>query len=46
MAEKLKITLVKSPNGAISKQRAPVEVLCLKKLQQTVEMPNNGAESG
>lgn len=31
MADKLKITLVKSPIGAIPKQRATVEALGLKK---------------
>ena len=43
MAEKLKITLVKSPIGAIPKQRATVEALGLKKLQKTVELPDNAA---
>ena len=37
MAEKLKITLVKSPIGAIPKQKATVEALGLKKLNKTVE---------
>ena len=46
MAEKLKITLVKSPNGAIPKQRATVEALGLKKLQKTVELPDNAAVRG
>ena len=32
MAEKLKVTLVKSPIGAIPKQRATVEALGLRKL--------------
>ena len=41
MAEKLKITLVKSPIGAIPKQKATVEALGLKKLNKTVEMPDN-----
>ena len=31
MAEKLKVTLVKSPIGAIPKQKATVEALGLKK---------------
>ena len=43
MAEKLRITLVKSPIGAIPKQRATVEALGLGK---TVEMPDNGAVRG
>jgi len=46
MAEKLKITLVKSPIGAIPKQRATVEALGLKKLNKTVEMPDNASVRG
>ena len=46
MAEKLKITLVKSPIGAIPKQRATVEALGLNKLQKTVELPDNAAVRG
>ena len=46
MAEKLKITLVKSPIGAIPKQKATVEALGLKKLNKTVEMPDNAATRG
>ena len=36
MAERLKITLVKSPIGAIPKQRATVEALGLNKMHKTV----------
>ena len=46
MADKLKITLVKSPIGAIPKQRATVEALGLNKLNKTVEMPDNDAIRG
>lgn len=46
MAEKLKITLVKSPIGAVPKHKATVEALGLKKLQKTVEMPDNAAIRG
>ena len=46
MADKLKITLVKSPIGAIPKQRATVEALGLKKMHKTVEMPDNDATKG
>ena len=46
MAGKLKITLVKSPISAIPKQRATVEALGLRKLNKTVEMPDNGAVRG
>ena len=43
MADKLKITLVKSTIGAIPKHRATVEALGLKKL---IELPNNAATKG
>ena len=46
MAEKLKITLVKSTIGAIPKHRKTVEALGLNKLNKTVEMPDNGAVRG
>ena len=43
MAEKLKVTLVKSPIGAVPKHRKTVEALGLTKLQKTVELPDNEA---
>ena len=46
MAQTLKITLVKSPIGAVPKQRATVEALGLNKLHKTVEMPDNGSVRG
>ena len=46
MAQTLKITLVKSPIGAVPKQRATVEAVGLKKLNKTVEMPDNSAVRG
>ena len=46
MAEKLKITLVKSPIGAVPKHRATVQALGLRKLNKTVEMPDNAAVRG
>lgn len=46
MADKLKITLVKSPIGAVPKHRATVKALGLKKLNKTVEMPDNAAVRG
>ena len=47
MAEKLKITLVKSTIGAIPKHRATVEALGLKKAAtRSVELPNNAATKG
>ncbi len=47
MAEKkLRITLVKSPIGAVPKNRKTVEALGLRKLNKTVEMPDNDAVRG
>ena len=46
MAEKLKITLVKSPIGAIPKQKATVAALGLNKTGKTVEQPDNAAIRG
>ena len=46
MADKLKITLVKSPIGAIPKHRKTVEALGLRKVNKSVEMPNNAAVKG
>ena len=46
MAEKLKITLVKSPIGAVPKQKATVEALGLRKMGKTVELPNIDAVKG
>ncbi|MBO5424979.1 MAG: 50S ribosomal protein L30 [Lachnospiraceae bacterium] len=46
MADKLKITLVKSTIGAIPKHRATVAALGLTKLHKTVELPNNDATKG
>lgn len=46
MAEKLKITLVKSTIGAIPKHKKTVEALGLKKLHKTVELPDNAATRG
>ncbi len=46
MADKLKITLVKSTIGAIPKHKKTVEALGLRKLNKTVEMPDNPAVRG
>lgn len=46
MADKLKVTLVKSTIGAIPKHRKTVEALGLKKLNKTVELPDNVAVRG
>ena len=46
MADKLKITLVKSTIGAVPKHVKTVEALGLKKLNKTVEMPDNAEVRG
>ncbi|MGI6094739.1 MAG: 50S ribosomal protein L30 [Lachnospiraceae bacterium] len=46
MADKLRITLVKSTIGAIPKHKKTVEALGLRKLNKTVEMPDNAAVRG
>ena len=46
MAEKLKITLVKSTIGAVPKNKKTVEALGLTKIGKTVEMPDNKATRG
>ena len=46
MADTLKVTLVKSPIGCIPKHRRTVEALGLKKVNKTVELPNNAATKG
>ena len=47
MAEKtLKVTLVKSTSGAIPKHKATVAALGLKKVNKTVELPDNACTRG
>ncbi len=46
MADMVKVTLVKSPIGAIPKHRATVKALGLTKMHKTVELPNNAATQG
>ena len=46
MAEKLRITLVKSPIGAVPKHRKTVEAMGLTKMHKTVELPDNAATGG
>lgn len=46
MAERLKITLVKSTIGAIPKHKKTVQALGLRKLHKTVETPDNAAVRG
>ena len=46
MADKLKVTLVKSPIGCVPKHKRTVEALGLKKVYKSVELPNNAATLG
>ena len=46
MADKLIITLVKSTIGAVPKNKKTVEALGLRKLNKTVEMPDNESVRG
>ena len=42
----LKVTLVKSTIGAVPKHKKTVEALALKKVNKTVELPDNAATRG
>ena len=47
MADKmLKITLIKSPIGAVPKHRRTVEAMGLTKMHKTVTIPDNAATRG
>ena len=46
MADKLKVTLVKSTIGAVPKHKKTVEAMGLRKLNKTVELPDTAATSG
>lgn len=47
MADKmLKVTLVKSPIGAVPKNRATVQAMGFTKLNQTKQFPDNQATRG
>ncbi|MBQ0042369.1 MAG: 50S ribosomal protein L30 [Lachnospiraceae bacterium] len=47
MAEKmLKITLVKSPIGAVPKHKRTIEALGLSKMHKTVTLPDNASTRG
>ena len=47
MAEKmLKITLVKSPIGAVPKNRATIEAMGLTKMNKTILLPDNESTRG
>lgn len=42
----LKVTLVKSPIGAVPKHKKTVEAMGLRKVNKTVELPENAATRG
>jgi len=44
--KKLKVTLVKSTIGAVPKNKATIEALGLRKLNTSVELPDNAATQG
>lgn len=46
MADRLKVTLVKSPIGCVPKHKKTIEALGLKKVNKTVELPDNAAVRG
>ena len=46
MADKLKVTLVKSTIGAVPKHKKTIEALGLTKMHKTVELPDNAATRG
>ncbi len=46
MADKVRVTLVKSPIGAVPKHKKTLEALGLRKLNKSVELPNNAATQG
>ena len=42
----LKVTLVKSPIGPVPKHKKTVEAMGLRKVNKTVELPDNAATRG
>ena len=46
MADKIKITMVKSTIGCVPKHKKTVEAMGLRKLNHTVELPDNAATRG
>lgn len=46
MAKVLEITLTKSTIGALKNQKATIEALGLKKIRQTVTLPDNVSTRG
>ena len=46
MADKVRVTLVKSTIGAVPKHKKTLEALGLRKVNKSVELPNNDATKG
>lgn len=46
MADTIKVTLVKSPIGAVPKHKKTVEAMGLTKMHKTVELPDNASTRG
>ena len=46
MADKVKVTLIRSTIGAVPKNKKTIEALGLKKVGKSVELPNNEATMG
>ena len=46
MADKVKVTLIKSTIGADNKKKKHLTAIRLTKLNKTVELPNNAATQG
>ena len=46
MADRVKVTLIKSTIGAVHKNKKTIEALGLTMLGKTVELPNNAATQG
>ncbi|MGI6118784.1 MAG: 50S ribosomal protein L30 [Bilifractor sp.] len=44
--KKVKVTLVKSPIGCVKKHKKIIEGLGLRKINQSRELPDNGATRG
>ena len=46
MADKVKVTLIKSTIGAVPKNKKTIEALGLKRVGKSVELPNNPGTMG
>ena len=44
--KKLKITLIRSTIGQVPKNRATIQAMGLRKINQTVELPDNASTRG